>query len=260
MAVTHAEEVARGERFAFGANWERFLETLDDERIAEAERALADMLGVDRLAGRRLLDIGSGSGLSSLAARRLGAKVHSFDYDPQCVGCTAELRRRYLPDDPDWCVEEGSVLDEDYLARLGKFDIVYSWGVLHQTGAMWQAIDHASRAVQNEGQLFISIYNDQGGKSRRWRTIKRVYNHSPRFIQWLMVVTVCAWWELRSFCIRLVRLENPLPFADWAQRKKRVACRCGTTWSTGSAATPSKSPGRTRSSTSSPSAGSRSRG
>src|SRR5262245_27430993 len=102
------------------------------------------MLEIDSLAGLSFLDIGSGSGLFSLAARRLGARVHSFDYDPQSVACAAELRRRYFPGDPQWVVEEGSALDADYLTRLGKFDIVYSWGVLHHTGRMWRSEEHTS--------------------------------------------------------------------------------------------------------------------
>ncbi|MEO5672873.1 MAG: 50S ribosomal protein L11 methyltransferase, partial [Ramlibacter sp.] len=90
MAETaHQPEVASGERFEFGANWAQFLKVLNDERIALAEQSLRNMLGVDTLKGRRFLDIGSGSGLFSLAARRLGASVHSFDYDPQSVACTA---------------------------------------------------------------------------------------------------------------------------------------------------------------------------
>src|SRR5207302_10440486 len=139
-ASSHAGEVTRGERFEFGKNWGRFLEVLDDERIGEAEESLKKMLEVEGLAGKSFLDIGSGSGLFSLAARRLGARVHSFDYDPQSVACAAELRRRYFPNDEDWVVEPGSALDEAYLNRLGTFDIVYSWGVLHHTGAMWQAL------------------------------------------------------------------------------------------------------------------------
>lgn len=59
------------------------------------------MLGVSDLKGKRFLDIGSGSGLSSLCARRLGARVHSFDYDGSSVSCTNELRFRYCPTDPD---------------------------------------------------------------------------------------------------------------------------------------------------------------
>ena len=104
----HGLEVARGARFEFGANWNRFLTVLDDRRIAEAERSLQEMLGVESLAGQSFLDIGSGSGLFSLAARRLGARVHSFDYDPQSVACTRELRRRFFPDDAQWQVEAGA--------------------------------------------------------------------------------------------------------------------------------------------------------
>ncbi|MBX6392111.1 MAG: 50S ribosomal protein L11 methyltransferase, partial [Burkholderiales bacterium] len=119
-------EISQGERFAFGANWTRFLKTLDEVRIAKAEESLRQMLALQRLDGLRFLDVGSGSGLFSLAARRLGATVHSFDYDPQSVACTSELKRRYFPDDPQWLVEQGSVLDRPYLDQLGRFDIVYS--------------------------------------------------------------------------------------------------------------------------------------
>lgn len=111
----HAKEVAAGQRFEFGRNWTRFLAGLDDRSTANAQRALASMLGTERLDGLHLLDIGSGSGLSSLVARRLGVRVHSFDYDPQSVSCTRALRERFYPNDPDWTVEEGSVLDPDYL-------------------------------------------------------------------------------------------------------------------------------------------------
>jgi len=173
---THASEVKQGARFRFGANWMRFLATLNDNRIALAEQSLRDMLGDIR--DKRFLDAGCGSGLFSLAAHRLGANVHSFDYDPQSVACTQELRARYASSDAEWTVEEGSVLDAIYLTKLGTFDVVYSWGVLHHTGDMRQAFRNVAVAVAPGGQFFVAIYNDQGWKSRYWHEVKRMYNRS----------------------------------------------------------------------------------
>ena len=79
----HANEIAAGERFAFGANWRRFLAVLDEPRIRAAEQSMLQMLGETKLEGMRFLDAGSGSGLHSLVARRQGAIVYSFDFDPQ---------------------------------------------------------------------------------------------------------------------------------------------------------------------------------
>jgi 2-polyprenyl-3-methyl-5-hydroxy-6-metoxy-1,4-benzoquinol methylase len=172
---SHAEEVASGDRFEFGANWTNFLSVLDEERINQAETALLKMLGVAELTKKTFIDVGSGSGLSSLAARRLGAKVYSFDFDPKSFSCTRELKRRNFPDDQDWVVEEGSVLDQEYLQLLGQFDIVYSWGVLHHTGQMWNALANVAPLVKAGGQLFIAIYNDQDRASSWWKLVKKIY-------------------------------------------------------------------------------------
>ena len=193
----HTDEVKRGERFEFGANWTRFLQGLDETRIASAEASLCRMLETETLQGKAFLDIGCGSGLFSLAARRLGANVHSLDYDAKSVACTAELRRRYFPGDSQWTVEAGSALDAEYLRTLGKFDIVYSWGVLHHTGDMASALANAAGPVAPGGQLFIAIYNDEGGRSRRWRRVKKLYNHSSKVTRFL-IVSLCVvhfWWK-----------------------------------------------------------------
>jgi glycosyltransferase involved in cell wall biosynthesis/SAM-dependent methyltransferase len=174
------------ERFAFGENWRQFLDQVDAERIEQATASLQALLQRPSLEGLRFLDIGSGSGLFSLAARRLGAEVVSFDYDHQSVACTRELKRRYFPGDGHWRIEQGSVLDEPFLHALGTFDVVYSWGVLHHTGAMWEAVARSAACVRPGGLLAIALYN-RHWMSPVWLRIKRLYNRSGRLVRAALV-------------------------------------------------------------------------
>ena len=216
----HAGEVARGERFEFGANWSRFLGALDERRIAEAMDSLRRMLEAESLAGHSFLDIGSGSGLFSLAARRLGARVHSLDYDPRSVACTAELRRRYFPGDEAWTIEEGSALDAEYLKSLGLFDVVYSWGVLHHTGEMWKALENAQLPVKPGGRLFIAIYNDTGTQAARWKWIKKTYNRLPRLLRPPFAALAIAPDEIKPALRALVTLRPQEYVRRWTGYEK----------------------------------------
>ncbi len=110
---------------------------------------------------------------------RLGAKVLSFDDDPTSVACTRELRRCFAPDDELLRVEQGSALYKEYLATLGQWDIIYSWGVPHHTGDLYGALENVVPLVAEGGILLIAIDNDQGGQSRRWHRMKRLYNTLP---------------------------------------------------------------------------------
>jgi len=222
MSQLHSAEIAAGERFEFGKNWAAFLEHLDERRIRDAEKSLLEMLEWLGLEGKSFLDIGSGSGLFSLAARRLGARVFSFDYDPNSVGCTRELRRRYFPDDPDWIVEPGSVLDKDYLARLGQFDVVYSWGVLHHTGNLWQALENVIPLVGVDGKLFIALYNDQGGPSRRWLWVKKTYCRYPIL---RLPLLLGSFWRLfwRSMLKDLLLLRPGYTFRSYREDRRGMS-------------------------------------
>ena len=91
---------------------------------------------------------------------------------------------------------------------LGKFDIVYSWGVLHHTGFMWEAIDNTIDRVKEKGICFIAIYNDQGVRSKRWKKIKKTY--CSGLAGRLLVKTIfIPWFFFRTILNEVVKGRNP---------------------------------------------------
>lgn len=169
-------------RFGFGNNWEDLLNNIGKEEIVSAERSLHRWIPYKDLKGKKFLDIGSGSGLFSLAAWNWNAEVYSFDYDENSVKCTMRLKDSVdVEKGRSWDIEQGDVLDSSYMKKFyGKYDVVYSWGVLHHTGNMEKALMEAGKCVVPGGYLFISIYNDQGFMSKIWRYVKKTYNLSGK--------------------------------------------------------------------------------
>ncbi len=204
--------------FAFGKNWERLVKKYyNEERLKVAEDSFRDFLGLD-LAGKTFLDVGSGSGLYSLAAYKLGAEVISFDVDGDAVWCTQYLKEKAGKPN-NWTIYQGSILDKEFLNTLPKVDIVYSYGVLHHTGKMWEALANIKALVKDDGYLCVAIYNKVYGffgGSRTWEIKKQIYGRLPKILQYL--------WEglhvLRhNFLPHIIRFKNP--FATWRKVYKK---------------------------------------
>ena len=202
-------EIEAGHRFKFGSNWSDFLGGLSRQRIQSAENSIKEMFPGETLEGRTFLDAGCGSGLFSLAAMNLGMRVVSFDFDPQCVLCTQELKKKFHSQKESWAIFEGSVLDKEFIKSLGDFDFVYSWGVLHHTGSMWQGIGNLVASVKTGGCFAVAIYNDQGLLSYYWKAVKLIWNKFPVFRPILIAVYWPYFVLLRSF-VRFLRGRTKL--------------------------------------------------
>lgn len=185
-----------GTRFGFGENWQRFVDELEPAQIDAACGELRSRYPEQSLSGLSFLDAGCGSGLFSLAAARLGAeRIVSFDYDTTSVSTTEALKQKHGDAETDWQVMQGDLLDRDFMAGVGQFDIVYCWGVAHHTGAMWHAIENALERVTEGGHICLGIYNysSEGFQTtERWKRIKNIYNFSPSPIQTIMIAAYAS--------------------------------------------------------------------
>lgn len=190
----YEQEYKRKKHFSFGKNWQKFLKTLNNEKIIEAKKSLTEFLG--DIKGRTFIDVGCGSGLFSLAAHQLGAKVISTDVDDYSIQCARYLKEKY--GNRGWVIKKGSALDKTFVSSLGKYDIVYSWGVLHHTGNMWRAIETVSKLVKPKGRFYMAIYNNNTkykleGTSKFWHSIKKIYNNTNAICKKMIYFTYLAY-------------------------------------------------------------------
>ena len=199
--------------FSFGKNWQIFLKSLDEDRLRIAAESLTQFLNMESLRGKTFLDVGCGSGLFSYAAHNLGAtRVVSFDVDPMSVQCCKYLRER-AGNPPEWEVFEGSILDNELILQLDRFDIVYSWGVLHHTGKMWEAMENSVKLVNQGGYLYLAIYNKILSRSDKsswihsfWLSVKKIYNSHPMIAKSVLLPLAMS----AYLAMVIARGENPI--------------------------------------------------
>ena len=199
--------------FSFGENWKDYVETVTEEEVNSAKRDIEEWFGNGFVLGKTAVDIGSGSGIHSLAFYLLEAKrIYSFDADPSSVEATKRLWVKV--ESPDkWTVSRGSILDKEFLQFIGQFDIVYSWGVLHHTGAMWEALEKSFSLVKPGGKLLVALYA-KGPRYPKDLALKKKYNVASELGKHWMIYKRIG----RVILSKLGHLENPL---TWNQKKRR---------------------------------------
>jgi 2-polyprenyl-6-hydroxyphenyl methylase/3-demethylubiquinone-9 3-methyltransferase len=214
-----ADLTNREEHFEFGSNWLDFARGINEAHIGEAVVGLQRLFPDGALEGCRFLDIGCGSGLNMLAALRLGAsEVVGVDIDENAVEAATGILRHFAPCEA-WQVSRASVFELESRTR-GRFDIVYSWGVLHHTGAMWEALRQATCLVNKGGLLAIALYR-KTLLCGVWRWEKRLYSSSPRAAQ-------MPWrWCYQGVCIVGLSItgRNPKAYIRDHPRKRGMSWR-----------------------------------
>ncbi len=147
-------------RKSFDFQWDkvprgRFM--LDNEKFREDATGYVcqfTQLPAEWFKDKDVVDIGCGQGRYSWAMLKLGARVLSVDQSDYGLKRTAEACKEYK----HHRTLNANVLDP--LPISDKYDLVWSFGVIHHTGDTYKAFKNIVPLVKNGGYLFLMIYGE----------------------------------------------------------------------------------------------------
>jgi len=102
-----------------------------------------------------VLEIGCGIGSDAEQFARHGADYVGIDISDESINL---CRRRFRVQDLHGEFHQGSVTDLEFLKYLGKFDLVYSYGVLHHFPSMDQHLANIAEVLEPGGELRFMVY------------------------------------------------------------------------------------------------------
>ncbi len=148
------KEKAEAERFS--ARWydeidEKFL--YGSRLFTGARNPFVELMGLDALSGKRVLEIGCGMGFHTETLLRAGAKLTSIDISPTSIAATqTRLTLKGLTGD----VRQ---MDAEHLQFAdGEFDLVWSWGVIHHSAHTGRIVREIDRVLKPTGEARIMVY------------------------------------------------------------------------------------------------------
>lgn len=203
--------------FGFGENWAEYAQHISESKIAKAEAGVFKLVPAGDLRGKSWLDIGCGSGLHSLSALRGGVlSAVCVDFDPNSVNTTRAVLAKHWPQGNYTVFRQNILEDATNPALKGRsFDIVYSWGVLHHTGALWDAVDRAAEFVAPGGLFVIALYK-KTPLCGFWRWEKKLYTALPKAarapLDWIYAAAF--------FMAKLLLGQNPVRYIKEYQEQR----------------------------------------
>jgi 2-polyprenyl-6-hydroxyphenyl methylase/3-demethylubiquinone-9 3-methyltransferase len=127
--------------------------------------------------GKNVLDGGSGSGMVSVGFALLGANVTGVDITPQCVENGKRNAERFGVQCRFFCKD---LTDLD----LGneRFDIVYSWGVIHHSEDARKSFSNLAKHLKPGGEMVLAVYL-KTYLSGFWNFSRVFYQKAPKWFQ-----------------------------------------------------------------------------
>lgn len=125
------------------------------ERRYRVEPHIAEFAGFHLWAGKRVLEIGCGIGSDAEEFAKHGAEYVGIDLSDQSIALS---RQRFETLGLEGEFYNVDATDATALQKLGEFDLVYSYGVIHHFPGIDKIISNIQTVVKSGGEFRYMVY------------------------------------------------------------------------------------------------------